>query len=252
MATPASRALRIGSRAGSCPLPIALLAVVSLAALLLVLPLPVVRADDACPTCHQPVEPGWRYCPVDGTLLQRNCPTCGREVQAGWHFCPDDGTALDHPPEGHPFFRPGEGTPPGVPPAAPGGGEVRIPAAPERSRNSPLTVIDDFLVALFSEDAAVAAGVVDWDRLLDAELSGLAGEERTVRRAQLVTRCIDVMRRDLDGCAIAQYRVDHVSIGHDDAAITIFIPRERAADGVTKTFHLAVDPDGWWWIVNFS
>ncbi len=59
-----------------------------------------------CPKCGMAVEPGWRYCPKDGTDLEaplkgtvpliqnKMCPKCGRRYDSRAKFCEKDGATL--------------------------------------------------------------------------------------------------------------------------------------------------------------
>ena len=43
-----------------------------------------------CPTCNEPVKPGWRICPACETRLKPlACPLCGNEVKENWRRCPE-------------------------------------------------------------------------------------------------------------------------------------------------------------------
>ncbi|MGD9975904.1 MAG: SUMF1/EgtB/PvdO family nonheme iron enzyme [Desulfatirhabdiaceae bacterium] len=43
-----------------------------------------------CPGCGEPVEPGWKMCPVcEISLMALCCPQCGRPVKENWKRCPE-------------------------------------------------------------------------------------------------------------------------------------------------------------------
>jgi formylglycine-generating enzyme required for sulfatase activity len=48
------------------------------------------KAPSQCPSCHEPVQPGWRICPVCETRLQTPaCPICRKPVKENWKRCPE-------------------------------------------------------------------------------------------------------------------------------------------------------------------
>ncbi|WP_051328461.1 SUMF1/EgtB/PvdO family nonheme iron enzyme [Desulfatirhabdium butyrativorans] len=48
-----------------------------------------------CPSCGEPVEDGWRICPVcEADLRGLACPKCGKAVRENWKRCPYCETAL--------------------------------------------------------------------------------------------------------------------------------------------------------------
>ena len=55
-----------------------------------------VGTTEVCPKCGHPVEPGDRFCPYCGEMLEviRYCPQCGFEVKRGDRFCRNCGAKL--------------------------------------------------------------------------------------------------------------------------------------------------------------
>ncbi len=44
----------------------------------------------SCPSCGEPVEPGWKICPAcEAPLSGAKCPGCGRPVKENWKRCPE-------------------------------------------------------------------------------------------------------------------------------------------------------------------
>lgn len=77
-------------------------------------------AGPICPKCGHEAADGWKFCPVDGALLQHSCPSCERAMQQDWLFCPYDASPLTEvaaPVTTPPAVGPDNGeesTPPGV------------------------------------------------------------------------------------------------------------------------------------------
>jgi hypothetical protein len=57
-------------------------------------PAPEAKKGNVCPSCAQPLTPGYKFCPHCGKPLEAACPACGKPAENSWKTCPHCGQQL--------------------------------------------------------------------------------------------------------------------------------------------------------------
>lgn len=201
--------------------------------------------ERACGTCRKSAEPGWRFCPLDGTPLPPEAP-----AQA---FAPTPPPpAPEKPSAPAPAAAPSAKVPAPAPPPVSLGADP-APTAPAattapalvgtgpggRVRKLPTEAVDDLLDAIVANDGAAIRRCYRWESFF----AGAPGEELEAKVAAYVTRLVSRARPTIEG---RERTTANIRLSASDAEITIGLrdPETREV-GTTYVFSLTRADDGW-------